>query len=163
VGSFESPVHRTRRRASSDTMQIGEVAELVGLSLRTIRYYGEVGLAPPSARTPGGFRLYTGDDVARLLLIMHMKPLSFSLDEMRELLEARDRIGVSTSPAEREELLARIGGFARQAEDRCVELREQLSVAESLATQLREEFERRHELELVAGERSPAEASPLRD
>ena len=45
-------------------MQIGEVAERTNLSLRTIRYYEEVDLVPPSARTPGGFRLYTEADVA---------------------------------------------------------------------------------------------------
>ena len=36
--------------------QIGEVADVVGLSLRTIRHYEEVGLVPPSGRTAGGFR-----------------------------------------------------------------------------------------------------------
>src|SRR5690348_10590123 len=46
------------------TMQIGEVADRIGLSLRTIRYYEEVGLITPSARSPGGFRLYTEDDVS---------------------------------------------------------------------------------------------------
>ena len=146
-------------------MQIGEVAEIVGLSLRTIRYYGEVGLAPPSARTPGGFRLYTRDDVARLLLIMHMKPLSFSLDEMRELLGARDMIDVSASPEEREELLERLGAFATRAEERCAELREQLSVARSLAHQLRDEYERRQRLELVApdGRAAPSAITPPPD
>lgn len=38
----------------ADRMQIGEVAERTGLSQRTIRYYGEVGLAVPSSRTDGG-------------------------------------------------------------------------------------------------------------
>ena len=45
-------------------MQIGEVAERVKLSLRTIRHYEEVGLVPPSARSKGGFRLYTEADVS---------------------------------------------------------------------------------------------------
>ncbi len=62
-----------------DRMQIGEVAERTGLSLRTIRYYGEVGLVVPSARSKGGFRLYTESDVARLLLIKQMKPLGVQL------------------------------------------------------------------------------------
>ena len=48
-----------------EQMQIGEVAERTGLSLRTIRYYEEVGLAVPSARSQGGFRLYTEPDVGR--------------------------------------------------------------------------------------------------
>ena len=64
--------------------QIGEVAERVGLSLRTVRYYEEKGLISPERRTDGGFRLYTDENIARLLLIMQMKPLGFSLDEMRE-------------------------------------------------------------------------------
>jgi MerR family copper efflux transcriptional regulator len=68
-------------------MQIGEVAARTSLSLRTIRYYEEVGLAPPSARTTGGFRLYTEGDVQRLELIKQMKPLDFSLEQMRDLLK----------------------------------------------------------------------------
>ncbi len=120
-------------------MQIGEVAEIVGLSLRTIRYYGEVGLAPPSARTPGGFRLYTQEDVARLLLIMHMKPLNFSLEEMRLLLEARDTDEAGLSDDERDARRRCIAAFADLAEERCSELRERLTIAESLAAQLRRE------------------------
>lgn len=49
-------------------MQIGEVADRTGLSLRTLRYYEEVGQVRPSTRTSGGFRLYSETDVARLLL-----------------------------------------------------------------------------------------------
>ncbi|TDL38148.1 MerR family transcriptional regulator [Kocuria rosea] len=67
-------------------MQIGELAERTGLSLRTIRHYDEVGLLPAS-RTEGGFRVYTDHDVQRLDHIRQMKPLGFSLEEMAELLE----------------------------------------------------------------------------
>ena len=80
--------------------QIGEVAERVGLSLRTVRHYDEAGLVVPSGRTPGGFRLYTDDDIERLALIKRMKPLGFTLDEMRELLALRDRL-VGTAPTRR--------------------------------------------------------------
>ena len=72
-------------------IQIGEVAERTGLSLRTIRYYGEVGLVEPSARSRGGFRLYTETDVERLTLIKRRKPLGFGLEETREPLEGLDR------------------------------------------------------------------------
>jgi MerR family transcriptional regulator, copper efflux regulator len=41
-------------------MQIGQVAERTGLSLRTIRWYGQEGLVVPTSRTDGGFRLYRG-------------------------------------------------------------------------------------------------------
>ncbi|MPZ03470.1 MerR family transcriptional regulator [Micrococcus luteus] len=68
-------------------MKIGEVAERTGLSLRSIRHYDDVGLVPPSARSEGGFRLYTEDDVTRLLRVMRITPLGFSLEETALLLE----------------------------------------------------------------------------
>jgi DNA-binding transcriptional MerR regulator len=125
-------------------LQIGEVAEAVGLSLRTIRHYEEVGLVPPSGRTSGGFRLYTEEDIDRLRLVKHMKPLDFSLDQMRELLEARDLLdeGVSDDEA-RGALLERIAMYAAIAEERCSQLRAQLQVAESMAEMLRRESSRR--------------------
>lgn len=69
------------------TMHIGELAERTGMSLRSLRHYDEIGLVTASGRTEGGFRLYTPEDVERLMLIRRMKPLGYSLDEMRELLE----------------------------------------------------------------------------
>lgn len=81
----------TTLRQDSETprtlFQIGEVAERVGLSLRTVRYYEEVELATPSARTEGGFRLYSEEDVQRLLVVKGMKPLGLTLEEMLELVE----------------------------------------------------------------------------
>lgn len=117
--------------------QIGEVAEAVGLSLRTIRHYEEVGLVPPSGRTTGGFRLYTDDDIERLRLVRHMKPLDFTLDEMRQLLDARDRLAAGVADdRERSELLERVAMFATLAEERCSQLRSQLESAEEMAAML---------------------------
>ena len=70
------------------TMHIGELAERTGLSLRTLRHWDEVGLARASGRSEGGFRLYTADDEQRVRLIMTMKPLGFTLEEMAELVAA---------------------------------------------------------------------------
>lgn len=69
------------------TMQIGEVAERTQLSLRTLRHYDEVGLVPPSARSDGGFRLYTEADVERLNHVRRITPLGFSLEETAEILK----------------------------------------------------------------------------
>ncbi|MDE3725321.1 MerR family transcriptional regulator [Nocardiopsis sp. N85] len=119
-------------------MQIGEVAERTGLSLRTIRYYGEVGLVEPSARSRGGFRLYTQEDVDRLNLIKRMKPLDFSLDETRELLEALDGLNATgTERGEREALSERLDAFEAAVTARCEALRDQLSKAEEFAGRLR--------------------------
>jgi len=76
-----------RERTSTSTMHIGELAERTGLSLRTIRHYDDVGLLPATARTDGGFRVYSEDDFERLMVIKQMKPLGFSLEEMAEILE----------------------------------------------------------------------------
>ncbi len=70
--------------------KIGEVAEITGLSIRTLRHYDELGLVVPSGHTAGGFRLYTDADVQRLLLVRRMKPLGFSLERMRQFLRATD-------------------------------------------------------------------------
>jgi len=72
--------------ANTTTMHIGELAERTGLSLRTIRHYDDVGLLPASARTEGGFRVYSETDADRLMVIKQMKPLGFSLEEMAEIL-----------------------------------------------------------------------------
>ncbi len=123
--------------------QIGEVAERTGLSLRTIRYYEEVGLVTPATRSHGGFRLYSEVDVARLELIKRMKPLDFSLEEMRELLTALDSLESDATPAaDREALLERLAGFRLAAEERCVSLRTQLESAEGFANSLRREIRR---------------------
>ncbi|TDD57237.1 MerR family transcriptional regulator [Nonomuraea terrae] len=120
-------------------MHIGEVAARTELSLRTIRHYDEVGLVRPSARSQGGFRLYTEADVARLMVIRRMKPLGFTLDEMGELLAVTDRLddtATALGTAEREQLLARLRRFEQAARERCEALRTQLSRAEEFAADL---------------------------
>ncbi|MFF1464064.1 MerR family transcriptional regulator [Streptomyces sp. NPDC058330] len=129
---------------SSEHMQIGEVATRTELSLRTIRHYEDTGLVTPSARSQGGFRLYTEADVARLMVIRRMKPLGFSLDEMRGLLEATDRLdsGEELPEAEREALLDRVRGYERAAAEQTEKIRVQLARAEEFAAALRERLTR---------------------
>lgn len=120
--------------------QIGEAAARVGLSLRTVRYYEEVGLAVPSGRTDGGFRLYTDNDIARLALVKQMKPLEFSLDEMRDLLDVRDALADrDTENDRRAELSERLSMYAAAAEERCDALRSQLEAVEGFAATLKAE------------------------
>lgn len=129
---------------SSEHMQIGEVATRTELSMRTIRHYEDTGLVIPSARSQGGFRLYTESDVARLMVIRRMKPLGFTLDEMRALLEATDRLdtGEELPPEEHEELFDRIRGFEQAAQQRVEDLRTQLARAEEFAATLAERLTR---------------------
>ncbi|RWZ75556.1 MerR family transcriptional regulator [Streptomyces albidoflavus] len=120
-------------------MQIGEVAARTELSLRTIRHYEETGLVIPSARSQGGFRLYTETDVARLMVIRRMKPLGFTLDQMRDLLDATDHLDArdELDPDEREALLQRVREYERSTAEQVEKLRVQLARAEEFAAALR--------------------------
>ncbi|WP_431784493.1 MerR family transcriptional regulator [Streptomyces chumphonensis] len=124
-------------------MQIGEVAERTGLSLRTIRHYEEVGLVTPSARSKGGFRLYNEADVERLMVVRRMKPLDFSLEEMRELLAATDALHADDAPRGEElgRLRERVEAYRKVAEARCEALRAQLLAAEDFARTLRRQLD----------------------
>ncbi|ANH37287.1 Mercuric resistance operon regulatory protein [Nocardioides dokdonensis FR1436] len=123
---------------SAEHIQIGEVAARTGLSLRTIRYYEEVGLVSPSARSSGGFRLFTEVDVDRFELIKRMKPLDFSLEDMRGLLEVVDALDSDPGDAERERLLDELGALQTAADERVVTLRRRLQWAEEFAAGLAE-------------------------
>ncbi|MDQ1084794.1 MerR family copper efflux transcriptional regulator [Microbacterium proteolyticum] len=114
-------------------MQIGELAERTGLSIRTLRHYDEIGLLRPSARSDGGFRLYTADDESRLLLIRRMKPLGYSLEQMGELLSVVD--GLDAHPADAA-LSARLDDIREEAVLRRDDLRRKLAAAEEFVAQL---------------------------
>lgn len=117
--------------------QIGEVAETVGLSLRTIRYYEEAGLVSPRTRTAGGFRLYAQRDIDRLLLVKQMKPLDLSLEQMRELLSIQDRLADPTTPQEeRDGLFSQLTHFVALIDGRCERLRGYLAAGEELRNTL---------------------------
>ncbi len=114
-------------------MQIGELAERTGLSIRTLRHYDEIGLLRPSARSEGGFRLYTADDESRLLLIRRMKPLGYSLEQMGELLSVVDGLDADPSDAA---LSARFDDIRDEAVLRRDDLRRKLAAAEEFVHQL---------------------------
>jgi DNA-binding transcriptional MerR regulator len=118
-------------------LQIGQVAERTGLSLRTIRFYEENGLVVPTARSEGGYRLYNDDDVARLEVIKRIKPLGFSLEEMQQLLTLLADLGFAGND-EREVLADRLRMFHEAATARVTALREQLDLAEGFAATLAE-------------------------
>jgi DNA-binding transcriptional MerR regulator len=94
-------------------LRIQEVAAEVGLTTRSIRYYEEVGLLKPAARSEGAYRLYDGDDIERLRFIKGLRDdAGFSLAEIGQLLEdetARARIGAqfrqTDDPREQQSLL----------------------------------------------------------
>lgn len=86
----------SQRPTDEPLLRIDQVAERTGLTKRTLRYYEEIGLLPPPARTEGNYRLYTPADVARLRHICQYRDaLGLTLAEISELIrteEARDEL-----------------------------------------------------------------------
>jgi DNA-binding transcriptional MerR regulator len=90
-------------------IRIGEVAERVGITPRTIRYYEEIGLLPGAERRKGTHRLYDDNDVERLAELTRLRELlNISLEELKQLVEAeearavlRRRFHATESSAER--------------------------------------------------------------
>jgi DNA-binding transcriptional MerR regulator len=72
-------------------MQIKELAHQANLSPKTIRYYESIDLLPPPRRLANGYRDYGEADVDRLRLVAGARDLDFSLDDIKEILDLRDR------------------------------------------------------------------------
>ena len=127
-------------KAGTSTMHIGELADRTGLYLRTIRHYDDVGLLPATARTDGGFRVYSEDDFERLMVIKQMKPMGFSLEEMAEiltLLAAGTRAASSDTPKETEAGRAKLAEFLAKAVHQRDKMARNLRQADELIERLR--------------------------
>ena len=81
-------------------LAIGKLAEVAATKVQTIRYYEEIGLITPSARSKGGHRLYEPQDVKRLKFIRHARELGFGIEEIRELLHLSDAPDTSCAAAD---------------------------------------------------------------
>ena len=69
-------------------MTVQEVANLAGVSTRTLRYYDQIGLLPPASATEAGYRLYGDADLRRLQQILFLRELAFPLKEIAPMLKA---------------------------------------------------------------------------
>ena len=87
--------------------------------------------------------MYTDENIERLAHIKRMKPLDFSLEEMRQLVALRDRLAAATGDAEEyHALIEQLRGYATAAAERCQTLRKQLEHAQDFADTLRREVAR---------------------
>ncbi len=69
---------------------ISQVAELTGISTRTLQYYDEIGLLKPSELTSSGYRMYSDEVLQKLQQILFFKELDFKLKEINEILQKPD-------------------------------------------------------------------------
>ncbi|MFJ9736620.1 MerR family transcriptional regulator [Streptomyces sp. NPDC101166] len=66
---------------------IGELARRTGITVKTIRFYSDRGLIPPTDRSPAGYRLYDNGAVARLDLVRTLRELGLDLDAIRKVMD----------------------------------------------------------------------------
>jgi DNA-binding transcriptional MerR regulator len=125
---YDGPVTDTEERL----LRIQEVAAETGLTTRAIRYYEEIGLLEPAARSEGDYRLFDASDLERLRFIKELRDdAGFSLAQIGQLLEDetarernRERFRASHDPVERRALIVE----ARDRVERQIEtLREKRS------------------------------------
>lgn len=68
-------------------LKIGDLAKRAGVTVRTVRYYEELGLLSPTETSAGGFRLYSEEDLRKLLFVKRFKELDFPLEEIQRLID----------------------------------------------------------------------------
>ena len=87
---------------------VGVAADLLGLTVRTLHHWDEIGLASPSRRTAAGYRLYTWDDLERLSRIVAYRDAGLSLDAIRDVLDDATAEITETLREQRAQLAERI-------------------------------------------------------
>lgn len=96
---------------------ISQVAELTGISTRTLQYYDEIGLLKPSELTQSGYRLYNDEALQKLQQILFFKELGFKLKEIKEILQKPDFDRIKAFKRQKELLLLK-----RNRTDRLIQL-----------------------------------------
>lgn len=102
-----------RAEGTKMRLTIKRVADMVGMTPRTLRYYEECGLLKPPRRTSGNYRVYEAEDVARLLRIRRLTHLGFGLHQ----------VGIILSDPASEESAAALKELKGQLEEQLKKLR----------------------------------------
>lgn len=135
--------------AAPRLLRIQEVAAATGLTPRSIRYYEEMGLLRPAARSSGDYRLYDASDIERLRFIRDLRDdAGFSLAEIGILLEDEDvrirdrgRFAATADTAEKRaivrDLIARMDRQVATLEEKAGRLRAMIEAAEARRDHLR--------------------------
>ena len=135
--------------AAARFLRIQEVASELGLTTRSIRYYEELGLLSPAARSDGSYRLYDASDVDRLRFIKGLRDdAGFSLAEISQLLEdeaarvrSREAYTLTGDPAQRRAIvvdsLGRVDRQSRTLREKIGRLEAMVSAVEARRTRLR--------------------------
>ena len=104
---------------------ISQVAELTGISIRTLQYYDEIGLLNPSELTQSGYRLYNDEALQKLQQILFFKELDFKLKDISEILQKSDFDRIAAFKKQKELLLLK-----RNRMDKLIQLLSRLEKGE---------------------------------
>jgi transcriptional regulator, MerR family len=128
-----------RRSEDSGELTVGQVAGLVGVSVRTLHHWDEIGLVVPSARSWAGYRLYGPDDVARIHRVLVYRETGMPLAEVARVLDDPDVDATAHLARQRDLLQARIAHLTRML--RAVDtMMERNSMGENLTPQQQAEI-----------------------
>jgi DNA-binding transcriptional MerR regulator len=158
MSHLDTAADPTTDAPAAPLLRIQEVSAALGLTTRTLRYYEELGLLKPAARSEGAYRLYDEDDLERLRFIKGLRDdAGFSLAEIGQLLEDdearsrnRARFRTTKDPAERraivDDALARVERQIASLRSKMDGLAEMIAEAEGRRAHLQD-----HVAELEAG------------
>lgn len=98
----------TNEPIASGGLTVGRAAALVGVSVKTLHHWDEIGLVRPGSRTAAGYRVYSGEDIARVHRVLIYRELGFELAEIGRILDDPDIDAVQHLRRQRSQLLDRI-------------------------------------------------------
>ena len=128
-----------RRSEDSGELTVGQVAGLVGVIVRTLHHWDEIGQVVPSARSWAGYRLYGPDDVARIHRVLVYRETGMPLAEVARVLDDPDVDATAHLARQRDLLQARIAHLTRML--RAVDtMMERNSMGENLTPQQQAEI-----------------------
>lgn len=116
---------------TTTALTVGEIAELAGVTVRTLHHYDELGLVSAQRRTESGYRLYGDAEVARLQEVLFFRELGFPLDEIRRIvaqptyareIALRNQRGMLMAKAARIEEMIRAVDAAIDAEQKGIDM-----------------------------------------
>jgi DNA-binding transcriptional MerR regulator len=99
--------------ASKSTYEVGAVAKLSGVTVRTLHHYDQIGLLKPGGRTSAGYRRYGDTDLERLQCILFYRELGFDLERITQILSDEGTVGLDHLRAQHRLLSDRIARLTR--------------------------------------------------
>lgn len=110
-------------------MRIGDLAKKAGTTMRTIRYYEQLGLITPAARTKGGFRLYEEEELRKLRVIKNLQFLDIPLAQVKAFFDQRQRGRVASDIAPQ---------ISRMLQQQLVEMEKRIAQYQAVQRSIRE-------------------------